>query len=371
MSENNKVCHTLCLDKKPKEYVKLFFGDYGHFKRIDKEPFPVFRKLAESDEGNTWFFKEIDYSRDKKGIKELDDKMIRMFHLNILYQNNMDSLVPNVFNFLSDIVTESWLSYLYDRIGVVENIHSFTYSNGLEQVFGSKATEMLDYVYGDEILKKRTDKEIEIANRFIDIVFKQEKSDDEAKKIILELLLRTFFLEGVKFPHSFFVTWTINKACGNCIQGFSQALLMIAWDELTIHTPTGSNLMKILMSDKEQEFIQLKDWFTHRAYEIAKETAELEFEWADYLLKNGDIQGYNETIAKHFIRYWTDFRLKELGLNPVYNEEKSDIIDWFNSYRNLNKKQINLQEADNTNYQKGQVKNDLHLLDKENFNGLL
>jgi ribonucleotide reductase beta subunit family protein with ferritin-like domain len=675
-------CNTLCLAEKPKDYNKLFFGDYGNFQRIDKEPFPVFRKLAEASEGNTWFMNEIDYSRDKKGIQTLDDIAFRMFHLNILYQNNMDSLVPNIFSVLSDLATETWLTYLYSRISTEENIHclkeedeiltdngwkklkdltledkvanwwkpdddekvgtitfenpkaiekqfysgkmvkwsmnnmnyvvtpkhrvvsydvrkkkwkvkealdcsihnhnipvsaykvngkkdklsyierlaiafqadgsfmnegahkthrgyayrfsfkkerkiermkwildnigcdytitkskqgytlfnvwtdmefdkkfnwvnlneitsdwgkefikelrhwdgakaqnskavryinsnkkaidkvmaiatisgyqvgvddkglerdskakhksytlyltpkthktgremkkelidyngnivgvevpstfivvrfdgkyvavtgnSVTYSNGLNQVFGSKVSEMLDYVYEDEILKKRTQKEIEDADKFIEIVFKQNKEDDEAKKATIDALLRTFYLEGVKFPHSFFVTWTINKSFNNAIQGFSQALLLIAHDEMTTHTTTGKNVLNIIMDDEKQGFGHLKEYFETKSYEMAKETAELEMEWAEYLLKEGNIPGYNQDIANHFIKYWTDVRLKELHLEPIYNEKKSDIIDWFNSYRNLNNKQINLQEADNTNYQKGTLKNDLNKLD--------
>jgi ribonucleoside-diphosphate reductase beta chain len=121
--------------------------------------------------------------------------------------------------------------------------------------------------------------------------------------------------------------------------------------------------MNTLMRDKEQGFLHLKNYFEDTAIKMAKETAELEMEWADYLLKEGNISGYNKEIAYHFIRYWTDYRLKEIHLKPIYNEKSSDIIDWFNSYRNLNNKQINLQEADNTNYQKGTLKNDLNKLD--------
>ena len=357
------ICHSLCLSKKPKQYNKLFFGDYGNFQRIDKEPFPIFRKLAEASEGNTWFINEIDYSRDKKGITTLDNKAFRMFHFNILYQNVLDSLVPNIFSNLSDIVTETWLSYLYNRISTEENIHSLTYSSGINQVFPSKATKMLDYIYKDEMIKRRADEEIKDANEFIKIVIKDEREDDEAKKAILKVLIRTFILEGVKFPHSFFTTWTINKAFNNAIQGFSQALLLIAWDEMTVHTTTGKNVINILMKNEEQEFSHLKDWFEDIIYEIMKETVELEIQWADYLLEEGSIPGYNKEIARHFIKYWADYRLKEINLQPIYNEQKSDIIDWFNSYRNLNNKQINLQEADNTNYQKGQLKNNLSNLD--------
>jgi len=357
------ACSTLCLAKKPKEYNKLFFGDYGNFQRIDKVAYPIFRTLAENSEGNTWFMNEIDYTKDKKSIGNLDDKMFRMFHLNILYQNNMDSLVPNTFGVLSELATDTWLSYLYSRIATEEQIHSLSYSNGLFQVFGEKVTEMLDYVYNDKILQKRTEKEIETANRFIDVLVKQGKEDDEAKMVLIEMLLRTYFLEGVKFPFSFFVTWTINRACKNCIQGFSQALKLIAWDEMTVHTTTGQNVIKILMKDEKQGFIHLKSKIEQMAYDMAKETTELEFEWNDYLQKEGGILGYTKEIGEHFIKYWTDYRLKTIGLNPIYNERKSDIIDWYNDYRNLNKTQVALQEADNINYQKGTLKNDLNKFD--------
>jgi len=313
---------------------------------------------------------EIDYTKDKRGWDRLPDNAKRMFHLNILYQNNMDSLVPNVYNFLTAVATETWLSYLYSRIATEEQIHSLTYSSGLQQVFGPKATSMLDYVYKDDILKKRTYNEIETANKFIEKIIVNKKQDDDAKKTLLELFLRTYFLEGIKFPFSFFVTWTINKSFDNALQGFSQAIKLIAWDELTIHTTTGQNVIRILMAEDEQEFNHLKDWFTETAISMCKETVELELEWNRYLLENGTIPGYNSEIGEHFIKYWADYRLEKIDITPLYNEKKSDIIDWFNEYRNLNKTQVALQEADNTNYQKG-LKNDLYKLDELDLDELL
>lgn len=348
---------------KPKDYQKLFFGDYGNFQRLDKTNASIFQKLAENSEANTWFINEIDCTKDRKGWERLPDVAKRMFHLNILYQNAMDSLVPNTFGLLSDLASDTWLSYLYNRISVEESIHSNSYSSGLIQAFGSKATEMLDYIYDDEMLQKRTDREIEDAERFIEVVFKQGKTDDEAKKSLLTLLIRTYFLEGVKFPFSFFTTWTINKAYGNAIQGFSQLLKLIAFDELTVHTATGQNVLNILMTDKSQGFLHLKDWYETEVVRIAHETAELELEWNAYLLKDGSIPGFTQAVGEHFIKYWVDYRLRRLKLPAYYNEESSDVVEWFNSYRDLNNTQIALQEADNTNYQKGNLMNDLNRFD--------
>jgi len=354
-------CKTLCIQKKPKNYNKLFFGDQGNFLRMDYVPFDIFKKLAERSEANVWFTNEIDYSRDKKGYDLLSDKEKRMFHLNILYQNLLDSLVPNIFATLSEMATDTFLSYLYSRINTEENIHSLTYSSGLMQVFGAKATEMLDAVYRDRYLKNRMQKDIEAANNFLEHARKGEENDD-LKLALIESLVRTYFLEGVRFPSSFFVTWTINDKNNNCIQGFSQSLKLILWDELTVHTVTGKNLLNILMNDETQGFSHLKDIIKTIIFNVAVEVFESEMEWARYLLKDGEIPGYNKNIAEHFIKYQIDYRLKHLKLDPIYNEEKSEIIDWFNDYRNLNKIQIALQESDNTNYQKGSLKNDLDQL---------
>jgi ribonucleoside-diphosphate reductase beta chain len=358
----NNICKSICLDKKPKEYNKLFFGDYGNFQRIDQISYDIFKQLSENSESNTWFTNEIDYSKDKKGYVNLSKKEKRMFHLNILYQNILDSLVPNTFALLSEISTDTYLSYLYSRINTEENIHAMTYSSGLARVFGADATKMLDHVYDDNILKHRMDNEIRDSQKLIDKAADGIVSDD-LKKALIVSLIRTYFLEGVRFPSSFFVTWTINKNNSNAIQGFSQALKLILWDELTVHTTTGLNVLKILYKDESQGFYHLNDFIKETIYNIAEEVFDSEMQWVDYLLKDGEIPGVTKNIMKHFLKYQIDFRIRALGFEPIYNEEKSDIIDWFNDYRDLNKTQVALQEADNTNYQKGALKNDLGRLD--------
>jgi len=364
-------CEGLCLDKKPQEYYKLFFGDYGNLQRSDIMNHEIFRKLAEASEANTWFMNEIDYSKDKKGYELLPDNAKRMFHLNILHQNNMDSLVPNTFSKLSDIATDSWLTYLYSRISTEENIHALTYSSGLTKVFGAKGSEMIDYVYEDDMLKERMVIEIDTARYLIKKLKEEdpevEEISDELKIAILDQLIVTYFLEGVKFPFSFFTTWSINKAYGNAIQGFSQALKLIAWDELTVHVPTGLNVMKTLMKNEEQGFSHLKTWFYQRVKEVAEITATGEMDWNRYLQKDGGIPGFTIDIGDHFIKYMVDYRMKSLIDEVMFDEKKSDIIDWFNEYRNLNKTQVALQEADSTNYQKGTLKDDLDSIDVDEF----
>ena len=505
-------CDLVCIDKKPQEYRKLFWGDYGNFNRIDFTNFEIFKKIAENSESNTWFINEIDCTKDREGWERLPENAKRMFRLNIVYQTLMDSLVPGIFDKLSDFSTDSWLTYLYSRIFTEEQIHclreddeiltdkgwkklkdltmddkvanfyldemivkyenpiniekqkykgdvikiyskenyfeyivtpkhrvlfkyennewgveqaryfdpyfkipfydensgeitfsdfgefdktlvfyegnivgvevpstfiivrfngkyvaitgnSLSYSSGITQAFGENGSEILDIVYDDEILKKRVETEQKIAYRFIKEVYPLKEPNDNAKKIILELLYRTLLLEGVKFPFSFFVTWNINLQYNNAIQGFSHLLQLIAWDEMTVHTATGVNLINILRKEKDQGFSHLFEngWFSKMVKEVTKEVIDLEMMWIDYLLQEGDIPGFNKEIGEYFVKYWANKRLKEVKEEPLYKgfEKENDIIQWFNNYRNLNNKKVSLQEADNTNYMKGVLKNDI------------
>lgn len=359
----NKI---ICVDKKPIQHKKLFFGEYGHYIRIDKIQYDNIRKLYETSESNSWFMNEIDYSKDIIGFPTLVPRIPqRMFKLNIVYQNLMDSGVTNIFSEIAKVTSLSELQYLYSRISIEESIHALTYSNGLSIVFGEESEKILDLVYEDDMIKSRMENEVDGSEKFLDLCINKNKTDDEAKKALLNLLGRVFILEGIKFPFSFFVTWTINKNYNNAIQGFSRALKLIAWDEMTVHTTTGSTVLGILRNDKDQGFSHLFEEFDKNMYKFMEETVKKELKWSEYLLKDGNIPGYNKEIGEHFIKYWADKRLKELKLQPMFNEKKSDIIDWYNKYRDLNSTNTALQEADTTNYQKGKLVDDLSKFDLE------
>ena len=352
------------ISHKPKNLEKIFFGDFGHYIRIDSVSHEIARKLKEASEGNTWFSKEVDYKSDKTRFSSLPEDAQRAFKLNIAYQTLMDSGVTSGFSsILNRIVTSSIWSILYARIAIEENIHAESYSYGLSEVFGHQASETLDLVYNDEFVKHRMEKEVELFGN-VDELCNLENSNaslDEKKQAILKLLLGIYFLEGVKFPFSFLVTFTINNSYDNVIAGFTKTIKLIAHDELTTHVPTGKNLISILKKETEQGFSHLfkNGWFDQQALELINTVVGQEIKWAKYLFDNREVSGINSQISEHFIKYWAGVRLKDIGVESPYNEKRSDIIDWFNNYRNINKQNAALQETSNTSYQKGVLKNDL------------
>ena len=368
-NRNNCADKLVCVDSTPEKPWKLFFGDNGNFIRIDKCDYHQFQKLYEKAFSDFWTHKVIDFSKDNIGWERLPDNAKRMFLLNNDYQALMDSGVTNLFSYLSQICTNSELSILYKYNDQNESIHALTYSYGLSQMFGGDAEEKLNLVYTDEKIKSRLQSETEVSTDFIKYVIKDNNTDHQAKVYLLKEIFSTYFLESVKFPFSFLVTWKINEGYKNAIQGFAQLLKLIAHDELTTHSVTHNEVIKILRNEERQEFSEALKEVEEWIYDYYKFNVNQEIGWVKYLFKDGPISSLTEEMAIHFIKYQADKSLKLMKLQPIFNEEHSELISWFERYRNLNNQNAALQEVSNSVNRKGIIKNDLDRLDK--YKGVL
>jgi ribonucleoside-diphosphate reductase beta chain len=366
-------CKIICVEKKPNIGKKIFFGEYDHYIRVDYVSHEIAKRLKEHAEANTWFTKELNFTQDIQNIHKLDKIALRIFQYNIAYQNLMDSGVSNSFsNILAPLCSQPIWQLLYMRIGYEETIHAESYSYALHLIFNEKAEQILDLVYYDSFVQKRLEHEVDTFEDVYKYVLLGKNKDDKAKQLILEALLRTYFLEGVKFPFSFFTAWIINENYDNAIQGISRMLKLIAYDELTTHVPTGYSIMNILRDEEEQEFSHLfvNGWFEETALKIAKQVMDEEIAWSNYLLKDGEIPNYTREINEHFIKYQVQDKLRKIKVDYTklgLNEKRSDIIEWFDNYRDLNKSNTALQEADNLTYQKSTLQNDLNKFDEFEF----
>lgn len=352
----------ICVDRKPREQYKLFFGDAGSFLRIDRVDYPVFKNLYESLYSSFWTWKKFDFTRDRQGWERVDEIGKRMFKLNNSYQSLMDSGVVNIYNLLTTLTSNTELNLAYSYIANNESIHAASYSYGLSQMFGADAEGMVDIVYTDVVVKSRLENEVDFASDFIKLCVVDGRTDDEAKKALVKAIISAYLLEHIKFPYSFLVTWSVNKAFNKALESFSLLLVEIAHDELTGHVPVNGNVLKILRREERQGFSHLfKTELDEFIIEYTRQVVEQEISWNSYLFSEGNIPGFTEEIGASFIRFYADKALKLLGFEPLYNERKNDVIEWYDTYRNSNNKNVAAQESQNVNYQKGCLVNDFHI----------
>lgn len=323
----------------------LFGGQSGGvFLRTDKVEYPVYKNLYEAAFGKFWTVKMIDFSGDSLGFTTLPPHAQRMFKLNNGYQSLMDSGVVNIYNDLTMCTTNPELAMLYQYIAQNESIHATSYSEGLIEMFGDKAEGVIDIVYNDPVIKTRLSSEIDYA----------EHLDRDNMESIFKVVLAAYLLEHIKFPFSFFVTFRLNNAYNNAINGFSMLLKKIAEDEMEIHYPANGNVIK----DMIRTGLVDKEW-AHRFIkgEVERIVSE-EFDWNDYLLEEGSIPGYNKGIGREFIEYQANKALRDCGIE-VPAIKPNDTILWFNHYRDIGNQVVAQQEMKSNQYQKGLIKNDL------------
>jgi ribonucleotide reductase beta subunit family protein with ferritin-like domain len=246
--------------KVPEYSEKLFFGEKS-IVSIDRIKFREIVELANNSESNTWFTNEINYTADKTKYKELPKEVQRLFEVNIAYQTTADNDAKSIYAILAHIASVPELEYLYSRINVEELIHTLSYSNGLDLVIGDRTSEVINSCYSDPIISTRMEDEANILEKLFQLVMVEGRKDDETKKILIEAMIRTYLLESVKFPFSFFTTWTINKSFNNPIQGFSQAIKLINHDESNTHVNAWAIILNKLFKDPTQEFLHLKQYY--------------------------------------------------------------------------------------------------------------
>lgn len=353
----------ICLDKKPKETYKLFFGDTGKMLRVDIVDYPVLMNTFKKGFSDVWAWTVVDFKADIIGWQRVPDTGQRIFLLNNGYQTVMDSGVVGIYNYLAMLATNSELKLGYQYIAQNESIHAGSYSYGLSQMFGSQAEEKIDIVYTDQMVQSRMDEEIDFTDELFDYVIREGNDNQEAKALIFKAIFAAYALEHIKFPFSFYSTWNINRITDNAIQGFSMLLKLIAQDELDFHVPMNKNVLKILMREKRQGFQEVIQ--PEFMYEYVNDVVKKEKKWSEYLLADGELPGFTHGINNHFIEYFADKTLTDIGLDPIFGVEKTDTINWFNEYRKINNMNSALQEISNVSYNKGVVKNDIksHLND--------
>ena len=323
----------------------LFGGqDGGIFLRTDKVEYPVYKQLYEAAFGKFWTVKMIDFSGDALGFKTMPVVPQRMFKLNNGYQSLMDSGVVNIYNELTMCATNPELAMIYQYIAQNESIHATSYSEGLIEMFGEEATEVIDIVYNDPIIKTRLTSEVDYAAGL-------NRND---MKSIFKVVVAAYLLEHIKFPFSFFVTFRINNAYSNAINGFSMLLKKIAEDEMDIHYPTNGNVIK----DMIKSGLVDKQWAHSFIEAEVEDILSQEFIWNKYLLEEGSIPGYNQAIGEAFIEYQANKAMRTVGID-VEAIKPNDTITWFNHYRDINNQVVAQQEIKSNQYQKGVIKNDL------------
>jgi len=337
---------------------KIFFGDYSGFQRYDNPTYKFAVNMEEKQRNAFWNPNEISMQNDSQKFFELpnhiQEVMIRIWLFQTLMDSGQNSGLEGI---IAELCTNPEFEAMFKTWGYFELIHSLSYSHLLRGIF-SDSTAIFDKIKDYPEIQHRIDKEIELYDRVKHI--NDLETLEEKKKLVLELLVNVFALEGVKFYVSFLVTYIINNAYSNKIQGSTRIIKLINFDE-DIHTSMCNGLLNILKKEKPEGFKEImeSEWYSDMIKKTLKGVYKDEIKWARYLLSLGNVPTLTEKVLDQFLKYYIDLRATQLGEPKIYNQEKTDVVQWFENYKDMNKDNSAGQESDLAVYSIGIMKNDI------------
>lgn len=358
----------------------MFFGQSVNVARYDQQKFEIFEKLIEKQLSFFWRPEEVDVSSDRIDYNNLPDHEKHIFISNLKYQTLLDSIQgrsPNVA--LLPIVSIPELETWIETWSFSETIHSRSYTHIIRNIVTDPAVVFDDIVDNQHIIKRAGD----ISKYYDDLI--SATSDyhrlgegnhnvngetitvnlrDIKKKLYL-CMMSVNALEAIRFYVSFACSFAFAER--ELMEGNAKIIKLIARDE-ALHLTGTQHILNLLRTGQDDpEMAEIAKECELECFNIFKDAAEQEKEWAEYLFKDGSMIGLNKDILCQYVEYITNLRMAAVGLEQAYPGASQNPIPWINSWLSSDNVQVAPQEAEISSYLVGQIDNDVSADDLGDF----
>ncbi|WP_429115643.1 class Ia ribonucleoside-diphosphate reductase subunit beta [Aeromonas veronii] len=371
---------TFCQTQNDQLKEPMFFGQSVNVARYDQQKHEVFERLIEKQLSFFWRPEEVDVSRDRIDYQALPPHEQHIFISNLKYQTLLDSIQgrsPNVA--LLPLVSIPELETWIETWAFSETIHSRSYTHIIRNIVNTPAQVFDDIVTNEQILKRAGsishfyDDLIEatalynlhgegthtVAGREVTITL------SELKKKLYLCLMSVNALEAIRFYVSFACSFAFAER--ELMEGNAKIIKMIARDEALHLTGTQHMLNLMRTGQDDPEMAEIAAECEQACFEIFKEAAIQEKEWAEYLFQDGSMIGLNKDILCQYVEYITNLRMSAVGLQPAFAGTKQNPIPWINTWLSSDNVQVAPQEVEVSSYLVGQIDSEVNADDLGDF----
>ncbi|WP_033138670.1 class Ia ribonucleoside-diphosphate reductase subunit beta [Aeromonas finlandensis] len=371
---------TFCQTQNDQLKEPMFFGQSVNVARYDQQKHEVFERLIEKQLSFFWRPEEVDVSHDRIDYQALPPHEQHIFISNLKYQTLLDSIQgrsPNVA--LLPLVSIPELETWIETWAFSETIHSRSYTHIIRNIVNSPAQVFDDIVANEQILKRAGsishyyDDLIEstalynlhgegthtVAGREVTITLRGLK-----KKLYL-CLMSVNALEAIRFYVSFACSFAFAER--ELMEGNAKIIKMIARDEALHLTGTQHMLNLMRTGQDDPEMAEIAAECEQACFDIFKEAAIQEKEWAEYLFQDGSMIGLNKDILCQYVEYITNLRMSAVGLQPAFAGTKQNPIPWINTWLSSDNVQVAPQEVEVSSYLVGQIDSEMNADDLGDF----
>jgi len=358
----------------------MFLGQSVNVARYDQQKYEIFEKLIEKQLSFFWRPEEVDVSSDRIDYNKLPEHERHIFISNLKYQTLLDSIQgrsPNVA--LLPLVSLPELETWIETWSFSETIHSRSYTHIIRNIVNNPSTVFDDIVENEHIIKRAKDiahyydRLIQLTNDYHRLGEGKHKINgtdiivnmNALKKQLYLCLMSVNALEAIRFYVSFACSFAFAER--ELMEGNAKIIKLIARDE-ALHLTGTQHMINLLRNGQDDfTFIQIAEECGEACFDLFKEAAEQEKDWADYLFKDGSMIGLNKEILCQYVEYITNIRMQAVGLKPAYPDSTSNPIPWINAWLSSDNVQVAPQEAEISSYLVGQIDTEVNSNDFKDF----
>lgn len=288
---------------------QLIGGNITNLINMNSVAFPWATNLYKKMLENFWIPQQIPMSQDISCFQSLtvDEKKAYKGILSFLIF--LDSIQTANIPRMADYFTAAELIQVLSLHAFQESLHSQSYQYLVESLFSDmkEKEDIYDFWREDEVLFKRN---LEIASIY------QDFSDDPSEINFMRSAIANYLLEGLYFYNGFNFFYSLESR--GLMKNTATMIRYIQRDEL-VHCTLFENILRELKPDPDL------------VYEITRAAVDAEIEWSVHILDNS-ILGINHNSIVQYTYYMADYRLKKIGLKPIYGAPE-------NPYKHLEKNQ--------------------------------
>lgn len=358
----------------------MFFGQPVNVARYDQQKYPIFEKLIEKQLSFFWRPEEVDISQDRIDYQNLPDHEKHIFISNLKYQTLLDSIQgrsPNVA--LLPLVSLPELETWIETWAFSETIHSRSYTHIIRNIVNDPSIIFDDIMRNEQIRLRASD----ISSYYDDLIHDtmlysqlgagehvingetRRVSEYELKKKMYLCLMNVNILEAIRFYVSFACSFAFAER--KLMEGNAKIIRLIARDE-ALHLTGTQHLLNIMRSGQDDpEFAKVAQEVDQACFEMFKQAAIQEKQWAEYLFRDGSMIGLNKDILSQYVEYITNIRMTAVGLKPAFEQVKHNPIPWINTWLASDTVQVAPQEVELSSYLVGQIDAEVSADDLNDF----
>jgi ribonucleoside-diphosphate reductase beta chain len=342
----------------------IFFGKPLNVQRYDDPKYPVFFEFFKKQLGFFWRPEEINIGgKDRNDFSDLSDNEKFIFTSNLSYQILLDSVQSRGIGHLLDDVSSPEVEAFAKSWEFFETLHSYSYTYVIKNVYSSPSKVFDDILTNNEILKRTSS-----VTKYYDELINSLSDDNEyeKKKKLYLTIMSINILEGIRFYVSFACSFAFAE--NKKMEGNAKIISLISRDE-NLHLGFTQYILNLFRKDYNEGFQDVVKDCEDIVIQMFKDAAQEEMDWADYLFKDGSMLGLNSEILKKYMMWLTNRRMKDIGLEPIF-EKIQNPITWINNWISSKGVQSAPQETEIDSYVVGSFKQDLDNADFSDFDDL-